>query len=245
MGSKHGAWEEGGRRDARNRSSFVEADIKRQQQESFFERAARRIATPKPEDLEPGGGFGPGGYGSYGSESEGAWGNENPGLGRSPAEAGPEHAGQPEGWQREVLTAGEIMTSGLRCAGPETALEELARIMRDERCGIVPIIDPRHRLIGVVTDRDLVVRGAATGKSFATAQAREVMTDEVEAVTPDEPLHQVLELMARAQIRRVPVVDREDRLLGLISLGDVATRTDADADLDEALERISADHPHH
>jgi len=144
-------------------------------------------------------------------------------------------------WQREVITAGEIMTSRLRCASRDTTLLEVARIMGRENCGVVPVVGPHGRLEGLLTDRDLVLRAAAEGRPFAETRAGEIMTDEVEAVTPDEDLRAVVELMGEKQIRRVPVVDNDDRLLGMISLGDVATRADYDDDLATALGRISAE----
>jgi CBS domain-containing protein len=143
------------------------------------------------------------------------------------------------GWQRDAITAGEIMTRSVRYAGRDTTAAELARIMKEEGCGLVPVVDDDRRLVGVVTDRDLVLRVAAGGKSFASTRAADAMTDVVEAVTPDEKVDDVIELMAAKQIRRVPVVDHEDRLLGVISMGDVATRADHQAELADALERVS------
>jgi len=160
----------------------------------------------------------------------------------SPDQLNPEGS-EPQTWQRDVTSAGEIMTVGVRGVGPEATLEDVARIMRDENCGVVPVVDPGHRLIGIVTDRDLVVRAAAAGKPLATTRADEVMTNEIEAVTSDEPLDGVIELMGRKQVRRIPVVDRSDRLIGIISMGDVATRADYDEELCEALERVSAKRP--
>src|SRR5215831_4378024 len=138
-------------------------------------------------------------------------------------------------WQREVITAGEIMTTRLRCASRDTNLEEVARIMGRENCGVVPVVGEHGRLEGMLTDRDLVLRAAAEGRPFAQTRAGEIMTDEVEAVTPDEELRAVIDLMGKKQIRRVPVVDNDDRLLGMISLGDVATRADCDEELALAL----------
>jgi CBS domain-containing protein len=143
-------------------------------------------------------------------------------------------------WQREPLTATEVMTRDPKTVTRDTPLQEVARIMKDENVGIVPVTDEQRRLLGVVTDRDIVVRTLAEGKSPMAMKAGDVMSDDVEAVTPDEELRNVIELMGRKQVRRVPVVDRDDRLLGIISLGDLATRADYDEDLQEALENISA-----
>lgn len=143
-------------------------------------------------------------------------------------------------WQREAMTAGEIMTSNVRFVAPETTLDEVARIMRDENCGVVPVIDARRRLVGMVTDRDLVVRAAADGRAFNTTRVSEIMTDEIDAVTADEPIKDVIDLMGKKQVRRVPVVDRDDQLIGIIAMADIANRADYDEDLQDALERVSS-----
>ena len=114
------------------------------------------------------------------------------------------------------------MTGNPASVRPETPLREVARTMRSENTGIVPVSDQSGRLLGVVTDRDIVMRTLASDESPEAATARDVMTDEVEAVTPDEELHDVVRLMGEHQVRRVPVVERGDRLVGIISLGDIA-----------------------
>jgi CBS domain-containing protein len=143
-------------------------------------------------------------------------------------------------WKREPVLARDIMTSNPAAVRPESSVREVAKIMRSENTGIVPVVDDSGRLLGVVTDRDIVMRTLASDETPIEATARDVMTDEVEAVTPDEELHDVVRLMGEHQIRRVPVVERGDRLVGIISMADVATRADYDEDLQEALEEISA-----
>jgi CBS domain-containing protein len=143
-------------------------------------------------------------------------------------------------WKREPLVAREIMTRHVKGAHLDSSLREVARIMKDEDCGIVPVVDESGRLQGVLTDRDLVIRTLAEGRPPDNMRARDVMTDEVEAVTPDEDIHSIIALMGRSQVRRVPVVDRHDRLVGIISMADIATRAHYDEELQEALDRISA-----
>jgi CBS domain-containing protein len=225
------------------------------QRSSFYERAARRIG-------ERGGGFGPGGYGRYGSPPDErrlgsdreSWSPEHPSFGRGESAWGGQFGGEVhdrdrgrdrdrdrrQRWQREAITAGEIMTSGPRAARRETSLQEVAQIMKEESCGVVPVIDDEARLVGVVTDRDLVLRAGAQNLGFAETRAADIMTDDVEAVTPDEEVTDVIDLMAQKQVRRIPVVDRDDRLMGIISMGDIANRADYDEELQEALERISS-----
>jgi CBS domain-containing protein len=143
-------------------------------------------------------------------------------------------------WKREPVLARDIMTSSPASVRPEAGLREIARIMRDENTGIVPVCDANGTLLGVVTDRDIVMRTLASEESPMEATARDVMTDDVEAVTPDENLHDVVHLMGEHQVRRVPVVERGDRLVGIVSMADVAPRADYDEDLLDALEEISA-----
>lgn len=141
-------------------------------------------------------------------------------------------------WEREQHTAGEVMTRDVKMVGRATPIEEIARIMKSEECGIVPVVDESQKLIGVVTDRDIVVRAFADAKTRATAA--DVMTADVEAVTSDESLHEVVQLMAQLGVRRIPVVDREDRLLGIISITDIAHKADDEPALQDALTDVVA-----
>ncbi|NVJ08099.1 CBS domain-containing protein [Myxococcus sp. AM001] len=147
---------------------------------------------------------------------------------------------RPGRWRHEPLMAREVMTRNVRTARPESPLRDVAQIMKDESCGVVPIVDERGRLVGIVTDRDLVVRALTGGRSPEQLRASDVMTDDVEAVTPDDTLHDVIGLMGRRQLRRIPVVERDDGIVGIISLGDIALRADHDEELQQALERISS-----
>ncbi len=143
-------------------------------------------------------------------------------------------------WEREPLTAGEVMTRNVKALRREHTLRDAAQIMRDESCGIVPVVDENMRLLGVLTDRDIVMRGYKEERPFSQIRVAELMTDDVECVTAEEPLTDVIELMGSKQVRRVPVVDRHDRLIGIISMGDVANRADDDETLQRAFERVSS-----
>lgn len=141
-------------------------------------------------------------------------------------------------WQREPLSARDVMTRNPKSVTRQGSIREAAVVMRDENCGVVPVVDGAGRLEGILTDRDIVVRGCV--EENAQRRIEDVMTDDVSAVTEDEPLTSVLDLMGRKQVRRVPVVDRNDRLLGIISMADIANRADYDEDLQDAFERISS-----
>lgn len=143
-------------------------------------------------------------------------------------------------WQREPLTAREVMTRNVKTVRRDSSLKEVAQLMKDEDCGVVPVVDERGSLVGIITDRDLVIRAFTGGKTPDQLRAGDVMTDDVECVHPDESIHSVIELMGKRQIRRIPVVDRDDRVLGIISMGDIANRADYDEELQEALDRVSA-----
>ncbi len=142
-------------------------------------------------------------------------------------------------WEREPSEAQDIMTKNPRSVLPDSTLREVARIMHDEDTGIVPVSDANRRLVGLLTDRDMVVRTFDEERSWADIRVREVMTDDVHAVTADESVHDIIELMGKKQIRRVPVVDRNDRLIGMVSMADIANRADRDEELQHALDRIS------
>lgn len=165
-----------------------------------------------------------------------SWGERGAGLGTDWREPVPGVTDR--SWQREPLAARDVMTRNPRSVARGGTLRDAAAVMREENCGVVPIVDAAGRLQGILTDRDIVIRGVTD--DLRTSKVEDVMTDEVSAVTEDEPLTSVLDLMGRRQIRRVPVVDRSDRLLGIISMADIATRADYDEDLQDAFLRISA-----
>jgi CBS domain-containing protein len=143
-------------------------------------------------------------------------------------------------WQREPLTAREIMTRGVKTVRRDSPLRDVAQLMKDEDCGVVPIVDEKGCLVGIITDRDLVIRAFTGGKTPDQLRAGDVMTDDVECVHPEEDIHSIISLMGKRQIRRIPVVERDDRVIGIISMGDIANRADYDEELQEALDRISS-----
>lgn len=145
-----------------------------------------------------------------------------------------------QSWQRQAITAGQIMTTDIKTVTQDASLKEVAAVMKAANCGVVPVVDGDHKLIGLVTDRDIVLRACAEGRSPTETRAGDVMTADIEAVTADEEIKDVIELMGEKQIRRIPVVDKEDRLVGMISMGDIANRADHDEELETALERVSA-----
>lgn len=116
----------------------------------------------------------------------------------------------------------EIMTGNPRSVAPETTLVEAAGLMRELDVGALPVLD-NEQLAGIVTDRDIVVRGIADGQDPHTANVREVMSGGTEHIYADQEVEEAVQVMEKRQIRRLPVVDRGDRLVGMVSLGDIAT----------------------
>ena len=130
----------------------------------------------------------------------------------------------------------DIMTRDVQLLAPDDTLIEAARRMRDDDIGSLPVAEG-DRLVGYVTDRDLVVRGLAEGFS-ANTHIRDVMTDQVLYCFDDEEVEEVAVNMADNQVRRLPVLSREKRLVGIVALGDLATKGE-DASAEDALEGVS------
>ena len=118
--------------------------------------------------------------------------------------------------------AKEIMTPAPQCCSAETTLNEVANLMVEADCGEIPITDASNRLIGVITDRDIVCRVVAKGKNPSAVTAGECMTEPVVVVNEGTSLEDVLSVMEENQIRRVPVVDSTGCCCGIISQADVA-----------------------
>lgn len=115
----------------------------------------------------------------------------------------------------------EVMTREVRSVGPDATLFEIAKVMRDEDVGSV-LITEGNELIGVVTDRDLVLRALAEYRDGRGMRAREVMSDAVFCCTEDTPIEDVLTGMADEQVRRVPVLNDARHVVGVVSLGDLS-----------------------
>jgi CBS domain-containing protein len=144
-----------------------------------------------------------------------------------------------------------------------STLQEVASMMRDEDTGVIPVVEPgdeplniqnagdgssrrmgnrmysNGRLVGLITDRDIVVRAIADGRSVAT-RAEEIMTGDIHTARPNDRVIDVIRKMGDKQVRRIPVVDDNDNLVGIISMADVALETENDRELADALEEISS-----
>lgn len=135
-------------------------------------------------------------------------------------------------------TLKEAMTRTVECVKPDDPVQDIAARMKNLDLGSFPVCDDQGRVVGMITDRDLVLRVMAEGRDPWTARVRDVMTREVATVGEEESVESAEELMKERQIRRIPVVDREHRLTGYFSIGRLA-RTGNASDSREVLKRVT------
>jgi CBS domain-containing protein len=130
----------------------------------------------------------------------------------------------------------EVMTRDVRACEPNATVAEAAKVMAKEDVGPVPIVED-GRLVGIVTDRDIVVHVVAEGRDPNATTVREIASTELVTVAPDDDLDEALNLLARRQVRRLPVVEG-DRLVGIVAQADIA-RLGKDKKTGEVVEEIS------
>jgi len=181
------------------------------------------------------------------------------------------------GATRSHVRCRDIMTRDVTVATRDTTLEDVARLMKNEDTGVIPVVDRAEtptgtqpageattanseatagtssearrvnatihgngRLVGLITDRDIVVRAIAEGRDPRTMRAEEIMTEEVHTAHPNDRVIEAIRKMGDKQVRRIPIVDQDRTLRGIISMADVALETNDDRELAEALEEISS-----
>lgn len=189
-----------------------------------------------------GGNAGYGGYGYGGRRDEFGHRGRDAGFMEGWRDEG--RGGRPGGTER--VRASQIMTDNPASVTPETSLSDVARRMKELDVGVIPVVDSteNRRLCGLITDRDIAVRAVAEGLD-GSARVEECMTDEIRAVNKNDSVQDVMRLMREEQIRRVPVTDREGRLVGIIAQADLAVDYAAGGrergtEVGETIERISA-----
>jgi CBS domain-containing protein len=133
----------------------------------------------------------------------------------------------------------DVMTPNAECVRPDATLKEAAERMKALDVGSLPICD-KDRLIGMLTDRDITLRCVAAGRDPKTMQVRDAMTPEVHYCFEDDEVADAAELMGQKQVRRLPVLNRDKRLVGIVALGDLAVEDGSEQLAGEALEGISA-----
>ena len=163
---------------------------------------------------------------------------------------------------RSRVRCRDIMTRDVTVATRDSTLQEVASMMKSEDTGVIPVVERpdaaalaaqteegrkintrlqgNGKLVGLVTDRDIVVRALAEGKDPATTRVEEVMTTDGHTAKPNDRVLDAIRKMGDKQVRRIPVVDDNNNLLGIISMADVALETEEDRELADALEEISS-----
>jgi CBS domain-containing protein len=131
----------------------------------------------------------------------------------------------------------EVMSRDVRLASPNDSIRDAARMMREIDAGSIPVGE-NDRLVGMITDRDIAVRAVAEGREPDTP-IREAMSHDIRYAFDDEDIEDVCEKMADQQVRRLPVLDREKRMVGIVSLGDLARKTDGAGEAAHALHGIA------
>src|SRR5512133_2564095 len=141
----------------------------------------------------------------------------------------------------EMTTCNDVMTKNPVCAYPDDTVAHVARLMRNEDIGPVPIVqdDASKRLVGIVTDRDLASKVVAEERDPMTTRVSDVMTTDVVTCRASDDIEKALAAMSGNQLRRIPVVDDGNMLVGIIAQADVATRMDEPERTGEVVKEIS------
>jgi CBS domain-containing protein len=171
------------------------------------------------------------------------------------------------GSERSRLRCRDVMTADLAVATRDTRLTQIALMMKQEDTGVIPVVDydvmsgngrttdtdrgdrddrqyenrsySRGKLVGLITDRDIVIRAVAEGKDCNNTRAEDIMSVDIHTTRPNDRVVEVIRMMANKQVRRIPVVNDNRYLVGMISMADVAQEVEDDRELGEALEEIS------
>ena len=133
----------------------------------------------------------------------------------------------------------ELMTTNPTTVEPSAPVVDAARVMKQQDVGPVPVVENGDRLAGIVTDRDIVLRVVAEGGDPQSMTVGEIMSRDLATVDPDQPLDEALRLMARHQVRRLPVCEEDGRLVGIVAQADIATELGDDRVTGQVVEEIS------
>jgi CBS domain-containing protein len=139
------------------------------------------------------------------------------------------------------MNAQDIMSKDPACVTPDTPLVEVARLMKTENIGVVPVVESTttRRLVGVITDRDIAIRAVAEGRDGATTSVGHIMTANVRTSTPSDNVNDVMDLMGREQVRRIPIVDDRGVLVGIIAQADIVLEAKDAKRAEKTVEQIS------
>lgn len=140
------------------------------------------------------------------------------------------------------MKVSDVMTREIETVGPDQTAREAAGFMLSADTGSIPVCED-DKVIGMITDRDIAVRGVATGKG-PDCSVRDLMSSDIVCAREDDDAQKVAERMSDAQVRRLPVLDSSDKLVGMVSLGDLARETNGES-AHKALEGVSAESGKH
>jgi len=132
----------------------------------------------------------------------------------------------------------EIMTQQVETVSPDTSLKEAARMMRDADIGFLPVGE-NDRLVGTLTDRDIAIRAVADGKDPNSSKVRDAMSSDLVFAFEDQDSNEAAQIMSEKQIRRLPILNRDKRLVGVVAVGDLATKTHDDDVVGQTMEDVS------
>jgi CBS domain-containing protein len=131
----------------------------------------------------------------------------------------------------------DVMTSSVDWVGPSTSVAEVAKLMKKDDVGSIPICD-NNKVLGIITDRDIVLNAVASGKDCNSTSAKDIMSKNVVSVSSNQDVHEAADMMSKYQIRRLPVID-QDKLVGILAIGDLAIESIHVNEAGDALSDIS------
>jgi len=139
------------------------------------------------------------------------------------------------------MKAQDIMAKDPRCVTPRTSVQEAARLMKAEDVGALPVIesDSSRKLVGIVTDRDIAIRAVADGRDLGSVTVSDVMSKGATTAKASDSVDDVMQVMGREQVRRIPIVDDRDQLVGIVSQADVVRKAKSDTKSEHTVEKIS------
>ena len=132
----------------------------------------------------------------------------------------------------------ELMTSDVKCCDLNTNLAAAARIMWEEDCGAIPVTDGRGKVVGLITDRDICIAGATRSRTEGEIPVQEVISKSLFSCAPGDDVRGALETMRVQKVRRLPVVDQAGRLMGIVSLHDIALHAGSNKNADVPAETV-------
>lgn len=138
------------------------------------------------------------------------------------------------------MKAQEIMARNPRCVTPRTSVQEAARLMKSEDVGALPVVESEssQKLLGIITDRDIALRVVAEGRDSGVSVS-EVMSKGATSAKATDSVDDVMKTMGREQVRRIPIVDERDQLVGIVSQADIVRKAQSDTKSEHTVEKIS------